>query len=85
MEFLQGLRSELHVTLEEGPEWPVCTMCSSPASGKAWSAIHAAALLKEGSKGDKVDPRKLAAPLRRTVARGPPRRIWTADVAGIGA
>ena len=70
LDFLQGLRGELHVTLEEG----------------TWAAwlydvlkLHVAelvvcnprrnALLKEGSKSDKVDARKLAELLRSGMLR----------------
>jgi hypothetical protein len=70
LQFLQGLRGELHVTLEEG----------------AWAAwlydvlkphVHKIivckprrnALLKEGSKSDKVDARKLAELLRGGLLR----------------
>jgi len=44
LQFLQGLRGELHVTLEEGT-WagrPGCTMWSSPTCRKSSSAIRAA-------------------------------------------
>jgi hypothetical protein len=44
------------------------------------------ALLKEGSKSDKVDARKLAELLlRRHAATGLPRTKWIADAARVGA
>jgi len=42
LEFLHGLRGELHVTWKKGPGRPGCTMCSSRTSRRSWSAIHAA-------------------------------------------
>jgi transposase len=70
VQLLQGLRGELHVTLEEG-------------AGAAWlydvlkPHVHELvvcnprrnALLKEGSKSDKVDARKLAELLRAGMLR----------------
>ena len=61
LQFLQGLRGELHVTLEEGtwaawlydvlqPHVHEIVVCNPRRN----------ALLKEGSKSDKVDARKLA-------------------------
>jgi hypothetical protein len=61
LEFLHGLRGELHVTLEEGtwaawlydvlkPHVQEVVVCNPRRN----------ALLKEGSKSDKVDARKLA-------------------------
>ena len=40
LQFIQGLRGELHVTWEEG-SWAAwgCTICSSPTCTKSWSAI----------------------------------------------
>jgi transposase len=65
LEFLHGLRGELHVTLEEGtwaawlydvlkPHVEEIVVCNPRRN----------ALLKEGSKSDKVDARKLAELLR---------------------
>ena len=65
LEFLHGLRGELHVTLEEGtwaawlydvfkPHVSEIVVCNPRRN----------ALLKEGSKSDKVDARKLAELLR---------------------
>src|SRR6201984_3900863 len=66
LDFLQGLRGELHVTLEEGswaawlydvlkPHVAELVVCNPRRN----------ALMREGSKSDKVDARKLAELLRR--------------------
>jgi transposase len=70
LQFLQGLRGELHVTLEEGtwaawlhdrlkPHVHEIVVCNPRRN----------ALLKEGSKSDKVDARKLAELLRAGMLR----------------
>ena len=70
LQFLQGLRGELHVTLEEGtwaawlydvlqPQVHEIVVCNPRRN----------ALLKEGSKSDKVDARKLAELLRSGMLR----------------
>ena len=70
LQFLQGLRGELHVTLEEGgwaawlydllkPHVHEVVVCNPRRN----------ALLKEGSKSDKVDARKLAELLRTGLLR----------------
>ena len=70
LEFLHGLRGELHVTLEEGswaawlydvlkPQVQEIVVCNPRRN----------ALLKEGSKSDKVDARKLAELLRSGMLR----------------
>jgi transposase len=70
VQFLQGLRGELHVTLEEGtwaawlydvlqPHVHELVVCNPRRN----------ALLKEGSKSDKVDARKLAELLRTGMLR----------------
>jgi len=70
LEFLHGLRGELHVTLEEGtwaawlydvlkPHVEEIVVCNPRRN----------ALLKEGSKSDKVDVRKLAELLRGGLLR----------------
>jgi transposase len=70
LQFLQGLRGELHVTLEEGtwaawlydvlqPHVHEIVVCNPRRN----------ALLKEGSKSDKVDARKLAELLRSGMLR----------------
>ena len=70
VQFLQGLRGELHVTLEEGtwaawlydvlqPHVHELVVCNPRRN----------ALLKEGSKSDKVDARKLAELLRAGLLR----------------
>src|SRR5580693_460078 len=83
LDFLQGLRGELHVTVEEGtwaawlydvlkPHVAELVVCNPRRN----------ALLKEGSKSDKVDARKLAKLLRSGMLRGLPRRARTGDAAG---
>jgi len=65
LQFIQGLRGELHGTLEEGTwaTWKYDLL-------KPWAHevvvcnSRCYALLKEGSKSDKVDARKLAEWLR---------------------
>ena len=70
LDFLHGLRGELHVTLEEGtwaawlydvlqPHVQEIVVCNPRRN----------ALLKEGSKGDKIDARKLAELLRSGMLR----------------
>ena len=70
LDFLHGLRGELHVTLEEGtwaawlydvlkPHVQEIVVCNPRRN----------ALLKEGSKSDKVDARKLAELLRSGMLR----------------
>jgi transposase len=70
LEFLHGLRGELHVTLEEGtwaawlydllqPQVQEVVVCNPRRN----------AFLKEGSKSDKVDARKLADLLRTGMLR----------------
>lgn len=70
LDFLHGLRGELHVTLEEGtwaawlydvlkPHVEEIVVCNPRRN----------ALLKEGSKSDKVDARKLAELLRGGLLR----------------
>jgi hypothetical protein len=70
VQFLDGLRGELHVTLEEGtwaawlydvlkPHVRELVVCNTRRN----------ALLKEGSKSDKVDARKLAELLRSGMLR----------------
>jgi hypothetical protein len=70
LDFLHGLRGELHVTLEEGtwaawlydvlrPHVQEVVVCNPRRN----------ALLKEGSKSDKIDARKLAELLRNGMLR----------------
>ena len=70
LQFIHGLRGELHVTLEEGtwaawlydllqPQVQEVVVCNPRRN----------ALLKEGSKSDKVDARKLADLLRTGMLR----------------
>src|SRR5437667_2345871 len=88
LQFIHGLRGELHVTWEEGtwaawlydllqPQVHEILVCNPRRN----------ALLKEGSKSDKVDARKLAELLRtgmlRPVYHG--ENKWTPDAARVGA
>jgi hypothetical protein len=70
LEFLKGLRGSLHVTLEEGtwaawlydvikPHVTELVVCNPRRN----------ALLKEGSKSDRIDARKLAELLRANLVR----------------
>ena len=42
LQFIHGLRGELHVTWEEAPGRPGSTICCSRRCNKLWSAIRAA-------------------------------------------
>jgi hypothetical protein len=75
LQFLHGLRGELHVTWEEGtwaawlydlrqPQVQHIMVCNPRRN-----AFLRNAFLKEGSKSDKVDPRKLADLLRTGMLR----------------
>jgi hypothetical protein len=86
LQFIHGLRGELHVTWEEGtwaawlydllqPQVAQVLVCDPRRN----------ALLKEGNKSDKVDAHKLADLLRTGMLRRLPRRTWTADAARVGA
>ena len=70
VQFLQGLRGELHVTLEEGA-W--ATWLYDVLKPRVQEVVvcnrRRNALLKEGSKSDKVDARKLAELLRAAMLR----------------
>ena len=70
LDFLQGLRGELHVTLEEGTwaAWLYDVLKPHVAESVVCNPRRNA-LLKEGSKSDKVDARKLAELLRSGMLR----------------
>jgi transposase len=70
LQFLQGLRGELHVTLEEGT-WAAWLYDVLKPHGHEVVVCNPRrnALLKEGSKSDKVDARKLAELLRAGLLR----------------
>ena len=70
VQFLQGLRGELHVTLEEGA-WAVWLydVLKPHVQELVVCNPRRNALLKEGSKSDKVDARKLAELLRAGMLR----------------
>src|SRR6516165_6624758 len=70
LQFIQGLRGELHVTLEEGTwaAW-LYDLVKPRVSELVVCNPRRNALLKEGSKSDKVDARKLAELLRAGMLR----------------
>jgi len=70
VQFLQGLRGELHVTLEEG-SWAawLYDVLKPHVSKIVVCNPRRNAYLKEGSKSDKVDARKLAELLRADMLR----------------
>jgi hypothetical protein len=70
LQFVQGLRGSLHVTFEEGtwaawlydllkPHVTKIVVCNAPRN----------ALLKEGSKSDRIDARRLAELMRSNLLR----------------
>jgi transposase len=65
LEFIQGLRGNVHVTLEEGTwaAW-LYDLLKPHVTGIVVCNPRENALLKEGSKSDKIDARKLAELLR---------------------
>jgi hypothetical protein len=70
LQFIHGLRGELHVTWEEGTGRPCRTICCRRRCSKFWSATRAVMpYYKEGSKSDKVGARKLAELLRTGMLR----------------
>src|SRR6266851_10045977 len=86
LEFIHGLRGELHVTWEEGtwaawlydllqPQVEQVLVCNPRRN----------AFLKEGSKSDKVDAQAGRVAAHRNAASGLPRRKWTTDAARIRA
>jgi transposase len=70
LQFIHGLRGELHVTLEEGTwaAWLYDVLKAHVHEIVVCNPRHNA-LLKEGSKSDKVDARKLAELLRAGMLR----------------
>src|SRR6266852_5782181 len=81
LQFLHGLRGELHVTWEEGtwaawlydllqPQVQHIVVCNPRRN----------ALLKEGSKSDKVDARKLAELLRTGMLRAHPGAVGAGTI-----
>jgi transposase len=86
VDFLKGLRGSLHVTLEEGtwaawlydlikPHVTELVVCNPRRN----------ALLKEGSKSDRIDARKLAELLRSNMVRSVYHGgEWSTDAAGAG-
>src|SRR6201997_1639252 len=61
LDFLHGLRGELHVTLEEG-SWAawLCDVLKPQVEEIVVCNPRRNALLKDGSKSDKIDARRLA-------------------------
>jgi len=65
LQFIQGLRGDLHVTLEEGTWAALLYDLLKPHVSKLVVCDpRKNALLKEGNKSDKIDARKLADLLR---------------------
>jgi len=65
LQFIQGLRGDLHVTLEEG-SWSawLYDLLKPHVTRLVVCDPRKNALLKEGNKSDKIDARKLADLLR---------------------
>ena len=76
MQFIQGLRGDLHVTLEEGT-WSagLYDLLKPHVTELVVCDPRKNALLKEGNKSDKIDARKLADSLRGG-SRGSGARWW---------
>jgi transposase len=76
LDFSHGLRGELHVTLEEGTwaAWLYDLLKPQVAEVVVCNPRHNP-LLKEGSKSDKIDARKLAELLRSGMLRAVYRRF----------
>src|ERR1700731_2095602 len=70
VQFIRGLRGELHVTLEEGTwaAW-LYDLLKPHVADIVVCNPRRNALLKEGSKSDKIDARRLAELLRRGMLR----------------
>jgi transposase len=70
LQFIHGLRGELHVTWEEG-KWAACLydLLQPQVTRVLVSDPRRNALLKEGNQSDKVDARKLADLLRTGMLR----------------
>ena len=86
LQFIQGLRGQLHVTFEEGtwaawlydllkPHVPRLVVCNPRRN----------ALLKEGSKSDKVDAQAGEFVAHGNAAPGLSRGKWDTDAARVGA
>ena len=69
LEFLKGLRGNLHVTLEEGTWAAWLYDVIKPHVIEPRCNPRRNALLKEGSKSDRIDARKLAELLRANLVR----------------
>jgi len=70
LQFIQGLRGDLHVTFEEGTwaAW-LYDLIKPYVTGIVVCDPRRNALLKEGSKSDRIDARKLAELLRTNLLR----------------
>src|SRR5215467_14064898 len=88
VEFMQGLRGELHVTLEEGTwsAW-LYDLLKPHVQKTVVCDPRRNALLKDGSKSDRIDARKLAQLLytHEHAAAGVPRGERGTNLEGTGA
>ena len=83
LQFIEGLRGDLHVTFEEGTwaAW-LYDLLKPHVTKLVVCDPRKNALLKEGNKSDKIDARKLADLLRDTL--GLPWPEWAANLEGAG-
>jgi transposase len=83
LEFIDGLRGTLSVTFEEGTSaaW-LHDLLKPYVSHLVVCDPRRNALLKDGSKSDRIDARKLA---RQQAPCCVPRRAWGAHLKGVGA
>ena len=87
VQFIDGLRGDLRVTLEEGTwaAW-LYDLLKPHVTEVAVCNPRKAALLKDGSKSDRIDAHKLAELLYlNRIQVGLSRRAWFANVEGAGA
>ena len=86
LQFIQGLRGDLHVTFEEGTwaAW-LYDLLKPHVTKLVVCDPRKNAVLKEGNKSDKIDARKLADLLRRRIsALGLPWPEWATNLEGAG-
>jgi transposase len=86
LEFIDGLRGEVHVTFEEGTwsEW-LYDLLKPHVKELVVCDPRRNALLKEGNQNDRVDARKLAELLQNTTTPGVSRKPWPKGYEGAGA
>ena len=86
LQFVHGLRSSLHVTLEEGTcaGW-LHDMLKPHIAGVLVCDPRKSALLKSVNKNDHIDARKLADLLRTGLLTGLSRGAWHPGAEGVGA